>query len=241
MKELWNRYRGLACLIALVALLPAAAYMLSWHRTVRTMARCRSVELRINELDAGQAGPVNGNSALIATKEMIASGTLLEGMEKGCVMSSFTPAAIRDEGISVHFAELEFYGGFGDAVRTIWNMEAMDEFQKINTDFLYAAGINSLVSRSYEGPHFDPHLGKGGRGHQTGGMRDCRYCKERATNGFVDYEEKRNDPEFWKRHRGCRCLIVTKLAHEREFQTAWSKNTGKNIRELYMQEQKKVM
>lgn len=126
MKELWNRYRGLACLIALVTLLPAAAYMLSWHRTVRTMARCRSVEHRINELDAGQAGPVNGNSALIATKEMIASGTLLEGMEKGCVMSSFTPAAIRDEGISVHFAELEFYGGFGDAVRTIWNMEAMD-------------------------------------------------------------------------------------------------------------------
>lgn len=113
-----------------------------------------------------------------------------------------------------------------------WSLQDVDSFIKNNTDFMNRSGIRMLIIRTYEGKHFDPHRGKGGS------MQDCKFCMQRATDGWVDYDSVDRD-EIFRRHVGCRCEILTKKSGEK-IQSAWSKEHGESVRDLYNSEQARL-
>ena len=108
-----------------------------------------------------------------------------------------------------------------------WNLETASKYMQVNADFLTRAGCDMLIMRTYEGPHWDPHRGKGGS------IQDCKFCKERATNGWQEYRGSA-EQEIYRRHRGCRCMVVTKFGDK--MNTAWTGAVGNSMRELYAKE-----
>lgn len=145
MNSLWGKYKGIVCLVSLVVLLPVAVYMLSWHRTAQLFFQCRNVESRIQSFGANQDknGGFDGKRDAkwedigldIAGTDLISSGLVLDAVEKGCAISSFTPSFIEDEGVRVHLGELVFTGGFADAIRTMWNIESLDGVSLLSAQF----------------------------------------------------------------------------------------------------------
>lgn len=114
-----------------------------------------------------------------------------------------------------------------------WSLQDVDEFQRVNSKFLLKSGMSVEIIRTYEGPHFDPHRGK------HGSMQDCKYCKDRAYAGpYAGLYDLGLESEIWKRHPGCRCVIVTK--REKTYQSAWTRTEGESVRDIYMQEQKRL-
>lgn len=112
-----------------------------------------------------------------------------------------------------------------------WSLQEADQFMKTNADFLTKAGVNMLIMRTYEGPHWDPHRGKGGS------LQDCKFCKERATDGWQPYMGSA-DTEIYRRHRGCRCMVVTKF--DDKLTAAWTKKSGQDMVDLYNQESRRL-
>lgn len=114
---------------------------------------------------------------------------------------------------------------------TTWSLETADQYMKANADFLTRSGVQMLIMRTYEGPHWDPHRGKGGS------MQNCTFCMERATDGWEPYAGSA-EQEIYRRHRGCRCMVVTKFSDK--LNTAWTGKTGQDMQEIYMQERERL-
>lgn len=112
-----------------------------------------------------------------------------------------------------------------------WSLETADQYMKANADFLTKSGVQMLIMRTYEGPHWDPHRGKGGS------MQNCKFCQERATDGWEPYAG-RIEQEIYRRHRGCRCMVVTKF--DDKLNTAWTGKTGQDIQEIYKRERERL-
>lgn len=140
--------------------------------------------------------------------------TVMAVVEKVALIDNYSPDAI--DGI-IDFAT--------------WSLETADQYMKANSDFLTKAGARMLIMRTYEGPHWDPHRGKGGS------MQDCKFCKERATDGWEPYQGSA-DQDIYRRHRGCRCMVVTKF--DDKINTAWTGKTGQDLKSMYNQERERL-
>ncbi len=140
--------------------------------------------------------------------------TVVAVVEKIASLEAYSPEAI--DGI-IDFAT--------------WTLETADQYMKVNADFMTKAGVDMVIMRTYEGPHWDPHRGKGGS------MQHCLFCQERATDGWVDYNG-RAETEIYRRHRGCRCMVATKI--KGKLSTAWTGAEGPDIREMYNMERERL-
>lgn len=140
--------------------------------------------------------------------------TVVAVVEKIAAAETYTPETI--DGI-VDFAT--------------WSLETADQYMKANADFLTRSGVQMLIMRTYEGPHWDPHRGK------DGSMQDCKFCQERATDGWEPYAG-RAEQEIYRRHRGCRCMVVTKF--DDKINSAWTGKAGVDLQEIYRHERARL-
>lgn len=168
-------------------------------------AYCESVQKSMNDAHRIGIKPISPPS-----RENI----VVAVVEKVATLETYSPEAL--DGI-IDFAT--------------WSLETADQYMKANADFLTRAGAQMLIMRTYEGPHWDPHRGKGGS------MQNCKFCQERATDGWVEYRG-RSEQEIYRRHRGCRCMVVTKFSDK--INTAWTGKTGTDLQEIYMRERARL-
>lgn len=175
---------------------------------------------------------VNEVCALIQTNANAAAGIGIKAITPKPRLSAIEETVAR-------VAELDEFSELG--IRAIvdmptWSLEVVDMFVRANMDFQNRAGFDWTITRTYEGPHFDPHIGKGGRGHQAGGYRDCKFCKDREYHG--KYSEC-DTSEIFRRHKGCRCIILTEKP-DGTLQSAWTRREGTDVKQIYRQERERL-
>lgn len=89
------RYRGLAMMIALLILLPAAAWRYALRDTVRTASECLKLRAEISALPDTAEDAASG---LRNRRELILSGLLLDHIGRDVRVTGYTPRLPNAEG-----------------------------------------------------------------------------------------------------------------------------------------------
>lgn len=122
------RYRGLALLALLLAVLPGAAWRLALRDTFVAWRDCRSLTrgLAVAERCSEASDPASG--LFSAAPELVLSGRLLDSVRQcappGVEVAGYVPATTRREaGIAVRTAQITLTGGYAGLLRTLHALE----------------------------------------------------------------------------------------------------------------------
>lgn len=115
------RYRGLAMMIALLILLPAAAWRYAIRDTVRTASECLKLRAEISALPDTAEDAASG---LRNRRELILSGLLLDHIGRDVRVTGYTPAVTERRGsLALHTAEVALTGTFAELLRILHRIE----------------------------------------------------------------------------------------------------------------------
>lgn len=115
------RYRGLATTIALLVLLPAAAWRYALHDTVRTAAECMRLRAEISAIPDTDENIAVGS---YGRQELILSGLLLDHIGRDVRVTGYTPAVTERQGsLVLHTAEIAMVGTFAELLQIMQRLE----------------------------------------------------------------------------------------------------------------------
>ena len=139
-----GKYEGVARLVLLLVVLPAAVYRLSLGRTVALWGEVCRAERTIAEADSASIQP-DTPAAMLDTVELIAGGSLLEllerlGPDSSVRIVSYTPYLTREgDDFTLRTAEIVLSGGFVPLLRTLDAAE-----RKLSGCRLLSSGFKTL-------------------------------------------------------------------------------------------------